>query len=265
MAIVDVHAHVYPDRIADRAVESVEKFYGLKRTCSGTTVDDLLHIQEQSDITHSVVHSVAVKEKNVQSINTFIAAEAQAHPSFIGFGAMHQDYENPAAEIDRMISLGLRGIKMHPDSQGVYIDDPRMMNIYEMCDKKGLRLVLHCGDIRSDYSHPKHLVNVLHEFPNLVIDAAHFGGWLLFDYALEFLKDEHCFMDTASSMMILGPRRTRELIEIYGADRILFGSDYPLFDPADELEAFRALELSKKDEELILWHNAERFLGMDLR
>lgn len=263
MAIVDVHAHIYPDKIAARAAESIEEFYGLKRFCNGT-VDNLLKIQEQSEITHFVVHSAAVKAKTVQPIDDFIAGEVKKHPQFIGFGAMHQDYESPEAEIDRMASMGLRGIKMHPDSQEVYIDDPRMMEIYDICEEKGMRLVLHCGDIRSDYSHPKHLVNVLHEFPELTIDAAHFGGWLVFDYALEYLRDESCFMDIASSMMILGPQRTRELIEIYGADRILFGADFPTWSPAEELEHFRALGLSRKEEELILWHNAERFLGMDL-
>ncbi|MGL5172724.1 MAG: amidohydrolase family protein, partial [Olsenella sp.] len=125
-------------------------------------------------------------------------------------------------------------------------------------------VTIHCGDYRYDYSHPRRLKRVLHEFPNLVVDAAHFGGWSVFDYALEFLEDESCFLDMSSSMRFLGPRRTRELVEAYGTDRILFGSDFPMWNPGEELERFRALGFSEKDYEKMCWHNAERFLGMQV-
>ena len=106
---------------------------------------------------------------------------------------------------------------------------------------------------------------ILHEFPNLVVDAAHFGGWSVFDLAVEYLENENCFLDMSSSQKFLGRRRTRELCEIYGADRILFGSDFPMWDPAQEFKMFESLDFSKADFEKMTWHNAERFIGMDIR
>ena len=78
-----------------------------------------------SPITHHIIYSVATKPSNVESINDFIAAECKKHPNFVGFMAMHQDYPNPEAEIERAIGLGLRGMKLHPDTQKVNMDDDR--------------------------------------------------------------------------------------------------------------------------------------------
>jgi predicted TIM-barrel fold metal-dependent hydrolase len=71
-------------------------------------------------------------------------------------------------------------------------------------------------------------------------------------------------MDVSSAQVWLGSRRRRELIEIYGADRILFGSDFPMACPIDEMGRFDANELDDRTREQILWRNAEVFLGQDL-
>ena len=163
------------------------------------------------------------------------------------------------------MGMGLCGIKLHPDTQAVNMDDPRLMRVYEIAEARGQPHTIHCGDYRYDYSHPRRLKRILHEFPNLVVDAAHFGGWSIQDYALEFLEDESCFLDMSSSMRFLGPRRTRELVYLYGTDRILFGSDFPMWEPAAELEAFTSLGFSASELEAMCWHNAERFVGRDIR
>ena len=87
----------------------------------------------------------------------------------------------------------------------------------------------------------------------------------MFDLAVEYLENENCFLDMSSSQKFLGRRRTRELCEIYGADRILFGSDFPMWDPSEEFKMFESLDFSKADFEKMTWHNAERFVGMDIR
>ena len=62
--------------------------------------------------------------------DSFIAEQCRQHPEFIGFMAMHQDYPEPEKEIERAIGLGLKGMKLHPDTQHVNMDDPRLMNVY---------------------------------------------------------------------------------------------------------------------------------------
>jgi predicted TIM-barrel fold metal-dependent hydrolase len=259
MNIVDAHCHIYPEKIAAKAVESVSDFYQLEMR-SGGAPDDLLKVKERCDITHFIVHSVALKADNVTSINNFIAKQATLHPEFIGFAAMHQDFEDVAGEVERAIALGLKGFKLHPDSQQVNLDDPRLMRLYERIEGR-LPVIIHMGDYRYDYSHPRRLKELLHSFPNLVVNAAHFGGWSLFDLALEYLEDENCFLDISSSIPMLGNRRAKELIEAYGYDRMLFASDYPMWNPAEELERFRSFGFSATAQEKMLLRNAERFIN----
>ncbi|MDR2035703.1 MAG: amidohydrolase [Coriobacteriales bacterium] len=259
---VDIHNHIYPQQLASRAVAGVGKFYNLVMTCGGT-VDELLTRQEQANLDYSLVHSVALKPDQVTTINDFIAEQCAAHHSLIGFATMHPDFEDKAAEIERALAQGLTGFKMHPDSQGVNIDDDRLMEFYALLEGR-LPVMLHCGDYRFDYSHPRRVKHVLQEFPKLKINCAHFGGWSIYDLALEYLEDEHCFMDVSSASVYLGPRRTTELIKHYGAERILFGSDFPMWDPVVEMERFYRNDLSSKEQEQILWRSAEAYLGREL-
>ncbi len=260
MTVVDCHCHIYPERIAARAIESVGDFYRIAMDAEEGTADGLLALCEGSPITHHVVHSVATKPENVESINDFIAQECQVHPEFIGFATMHQDYPDPEREIERALALGLRGLKLHPDTQGVDMDDPRLMAIYEIVEGR-MPIIMHCGDYRYDHSHPRRMKRVLRAFPDLVVDAAHFGGWSVYDLAVEFLEEERCFLDMSSAQAFLGPRRTAELVRLYGTDRILFGSDFPMWDPKEEYALFTSLAFTESEFEDMLHHNAERFLG----
>ncbi|MBR5259720.1 MAG: amidohydrolase family protein [Eggerthellaceae bacterium] len=260
MTIIDCHCHIYPEKIAARAASSVGDFYNIPMHTLEATSTRLLEICKESPITHHVVCSVATKPATVETINSFIAAECEAHPNFIGFATMHQDYEDPEREINRAIELGLKGLKLHPDTQGVNLDDPRLMNIYEIIEGR-IPLMLHTGDYRYDYSHPRRLKEVLKAFPDLVVNAAHFGGWSVYDYAFELLELERCFVDACSSMEYLGPRRTRELVDAYGTDRVMFGSDFPMWSPITELDRIMKLGYDEEDLEKLLYRNCERYLG----
>ena len=71
-------------------------------------------------------------------------------------------------------------------------------------------------------------------------------------------------MDCSGSFAFVGAQRAEELIRIYGADRILFGSDFPMWEPTSELAFLRSLDLTDDEMEKILWKNAERFLGFSV-
>lgn len=263
MTVIDCHCHIYPDKIETRAVQSVGDFYSIAMASPHGTGETLLAACENTPITHHIVHSVAVKPSNVEHINTFIAQQCELHPEFIGFATLHQDYKDPEAEIERAIALGLKGLKLHPDTQMVNMDDPRLMRIYEIIEGR-LPLIVHTGDYRYDYSHPRRLKNILNTFPDLVVDAAHFGGWSIYDLATEYLENERCFLDMSSAQTFLGPRRTYEITKIYGCDRVMFGSDFPMWNPAEEYEMFTSLPFTEKELEDLTWHNAERFLGFEV-
>lgn len=259
--IIDFHAHIYPDKIALKAAESIGRFYAIEMDHNGT-VGSLLESGKRAGISRFVVQSVATTPKQVQSINDFIADTVAAHSDrLIGLGTLHPGLEDPASEIARIESLGLRGIKIHPDVQQFMLDDERMMPIYKELEGR-LPLLIHCGDYRYPYSHPERLVRILDRFPDLVVVAAHFGGWSIWDLAMEYLLPRNCYLDTSSSLAFLGSVRGREICRAYGANRLVFGVDYPMWDPVEELERYRSLGLSEEENQIILQDNALKILGL---
>jgi hypothetical protein len=261
MKVIDAHCHIYPPKIAERATKGVGDFYSIPMANTNGTAERLLEVCEGTPIERNIVHSVATSAKQVQSINDFIMQTCTEHDRFIGFMTLHQDFPDPEAEINRCLAGGLRGIKLHPDSQQVEMDDARLLPIYEIAQSRNIPIIMHCGDYRYDYSHPRRMQRILHDFPQLNVDAAHFGGWSIFDLALEYLQNENCFLDLSSSMAFIGAKRTAELIRAYGADRVMFGSDYPMWSPVAELEFLQTCGLTDAELKQVCWNNADAFLG----
>jgi predicted TIM-barrel fold metal-dependent hydrolase len=263
--IIDFHAHIYPDKIAAKAVENIGEFYKLPMHRKGT-VDDLLESGRKSGIDRFVVFSAAAVPGQVARINEYIASVcsqregSDSAPAFTGFGTLHPDIPNPGEEIERIISLGLKGVKFHPDMQNFNIDDERMMKIYSLLEGR-LPVIFHTGDYRYSFSHPSRFARVLDAFPGLTAIGAHFGGWSVQDLALEYLKDRFCYFDISSSIPLMGKKRASELIRIYGAERFLFASDFPMWDPGACLDDFMSLDLTDAERELVLHKNAEEIIS----
>jgi predicted TIM-barrel fold metal-dependent hydrolase len=256
--VIDFHTHIYPEKIAAKAVASIGDFYNIPMQGDGT-VEGLLESGRRGNIERFVVFSAAAVPVQVQAINDYIASVCREHPNFTGFGTLHKDMENPEGEIDRIYALGLKGIKFHPDMQRFNIDDDAMMNIYAALEGR-LPVIFHTGDYRFSFSHPSRLARVLDNFPKLCVVAAHFGGWSVVDIAYDYFHKRSCYFDVSSSLSFIGSRRAVELIRAYGAERFLFGSDYPMWDPASCLKEFLELDLCDNDKELILFKNAEKIL-----
>ena len=90
MSIIDFHCHIYPEKIAEKAVKSVGEFYNIEMDAKGTS-EHLIKLGSKCGITNYVVHSVAVDKDHVQTINNYIASECEEHKEFIGFMTMHAD------------------------------------------------------------------------------------------------------------------------------------------------------------------------------
>ena len=274
--ILDAHCHIYPERVAAKAVDMTGAFYESPAAGTGV-VQDLLTLGGRAGIDGYVVQSVASTPHHVSSINHFIAAEvAAAGGCLTGLGAMHPDTEDKAAVIGEILSLGLHGVKLHPDMQRFNIDDPRVYPLYELCAERGLPILMHMGDSRYDFSHPDRLHRVLSDIPELVVVGAHMGGWDNWDYACERLAGHrNLYVDSSSSIAAAGKHhglvpevvyldrdRATRLIRAWGADKVIFGTDYPMWSPEADVEAFFDLDLAEEERRAILWDNACRVFGI---
>lgn len=262
--IIDCHCHIYPDKIAAKATESIGKFYSLPMAYGGTA-REVLEKSREAGITHSVIFSVATTPKQVQSINEFIGRETALEPCFTGLGAVHPESPDIRSDIEQLISLGLKGVKTHPDFQGFGIDDHRFMKIYELCAENNLTVLIHMGDPRYDYSSPARLINVLKEMPGLKVIGAHLGGWGVWKKAQEQLSSfENLYVDCSSSLAFMPSDECRDIIKAYGSKRVLFGTDYPMWDFKKELERFYAMGLSDDENQDILYRNSAKVFDIDI-
>ena len=158
-------------------------------------------------------------------------------------------------EAVRIKEKGLRGVKLHPDIQDFLLDDPHMFALYRMCEKElDLPILFHCGDARYDRSSPQRLAHVLDSFPELSVIGAHFGGYSQWGQAYAVLKDyTRLHMDTSSSLSFLSDEDAMRLIEGYGPERLMFGTDYPLWVMEKEIERFFSLPLTDTQRRQILF------------
>ena len=256
--IIDAHCHIYPDKIAEKASESTGHFYDLPASLDGK-ISTLIEHGKKAGIEHFIVQSVATTPKQVSSINNFIAeAVASSNGHFTGLGTLHPDSENMEADVNEILALGLKGVKLHPDIQKIAIDDPKMHTIYKLCEGK-LPMLLHTGDYRYDFSNPNRMMPILEQYPDLLVIGAHFGGWSVWEEATEKLSKYNNFLvDCSSSLYAISPQKAKELIHTYGVKRVLFGTDYPLWKPEVELERFMQIELTDEEREDIFYNNAAK-------
>ena len=261
--VIDFHTHVYPEAIAQKAAHSIEDFYQLDGGGMDGTVETLLKRGKEAGISHYVVLPVGLKPTHVRHINEFAISQVAQHPEFTGFGAIHAAMENLEEEVEFIHKAGLKGVKMHPDTQLFDIDDLRLFPAYELLRDKGLMVMLHMGDKRYDYSHPRRLRRVMDEFPGIKVMAAHFGGYSVPEEAYALLKDTDCFMDISSSLMFMDKQTAVDYIRRYGPERLVYGTDYPLWDPVNEVKRFLSLGLKEKEIEQIAWKTAAGILGFD--
>lgn len=262
--VIDAHCHVYPEKIALKAVESTSRFYDGIDAAHDGQVSTLATVGKQAGIDHFVVQSVAMSPKQVNSINAFIAQTvADSNGTMTGLGTLHPDSTDIKGDIEHILELGLHGVKLHPDIQQFKIDDYRCLKIYELCEKYRLPILMHTGDYRYDFSNPNRVLPVMKIYTNLTMVGAHLGGWSVWNDAVEKLVDlPNFYVDCCSCMMYIDCERVEEIIRIYGADRVLFGTDYPLWSPVSEMKNFLSLGLSEDEKRLILSENAKKIYNI---
>lgn len=259
---IDFHAHIYPEKIASRAVKSIADFYGIPM-CENGIAERLIEKGKKINCTHYVVHSVATTPKQVDSINRFIAEECKIHPEFVGFATLHPFSDDIVRDVENAIALGLKGIKIHPDFQKFALDEPKAIEMFKVIAGK-LPVLIHTGDYRYEYSNPVRMARALDEVPDLIAIGAHFGGYSEWEESKKYLLGrENFYIDTSSSLFKLDPVEAADMIREHGIKRTFFGTDYPMWDHEEEYERFMKMPLNDTERRMIFYENAAKFLKIE--
>lgn len=252
--IIDAHAHIFPDKIADKAAASICDFYGFQYT-ENAAVKTLLSDGENLNVTNYLVCSASVTAGQTKGINDYMA-EVNKDEKFVALGTLHPDNEDFRDELSRIKGMGLNGIKIHSDFQHFILDDSRMIAICKEIAKESLPILFHMGDARSDGSSPKRLLNILKEVPNLITIAAHMGGYSAWDEAYEVLPVmDNLYFDTSSAISFMKDEDIFRMLNKHGTEKFLFGTDFPIWRIEDEAKRLLSLNLSEADNRAIFSEN----------
>ncbi len=265
LQVIDFHVHFFPDNIHEKAIASLSKAAGIKPNGNGS-LDSLKEYMKKDGINYAINQPVATKAEQVKTINRQMAELNNQGNNVISFGAMHPDFKNFGSvkdEIQYLSENRIKGIKLHPEYQDFYPDDPKMAEIYETCNKMKMIILFHGGrDLAFKEIHgtPRRFAQVAEIF-DLKIVCAHMGGYQTWNDVEKYLIGlPSVFFDTAFSEE-MNPAQMKEIIIGHGAEKILFGSDFPWQRQINIFEKIKNLHFEKNDEEMIFYKNAYSLTG----
>ncbi len=260
--IFDIHTHCFPDRIAKSAIEKLAHASGGLAPFFDGTFDGLRDFMKKEGVDGFCVQNIATNPKQMHNVNDF-AASCQRENVF-PFGCVHPDAPDALEELFRIKEMGLRGIKLHPDYQGFFVDDKKMIPIYKKASELGLIILFHAGE---DYGFappyhcmPENLERALLHIDTPVI-AAHYGGQGVGDEVLSRLCGKEVYFDVSFGYSTRPKAQAQAIIEKHGSEKILFGSDCPWHSPEMELRLLLSLGLSQNEMDDICYNNAKKLLG----
>ena len=263
--IIDFHTHCFPDKLAEKALPVLKNRSGITHPFHDGTVNGLLELAKSCGIDYSVVLNIATNPNQQSKVNDF-AISLKEIDGIIPFGSVHPDSPDALEELDRLKANGIKGIKLHPDYQDFFVNDKKMIPIYEKIASLGMITLFHCGfDI--GYPEPVHctaqaLAEMLPVFSGVPVVAAHFGGIWSLPETRKHLAGKNVYLDTAYGYGTITPRYAKEIIDIHGVDKILFASDAPWNAPWQDIDLIKCFGLTEDEEKAVLGENARKLLGL---
>jgi len=295
--IIDAHVHTYPSKkIGQQALGS----YGYG--CSGT-IDNLEEVMQKANISHAVMANfLPIQEMKKAGISKF-----SNHMSLEHKAAVTQEIENKMlARLERknrwtcesarenarlsalisvdilqrpeemikeleqkILTLGAKGIKLHPIANECSPADKRLWPAYMKAQDLGVPVLFHAGvnelpNYNRRYEGVMQFEDVAKSFPSLTIVLAHLGKGYYEDSVKVAAKYPNIFFDTSTCFAERNisnedlKTKIVNIIKRIGAQRIMFGTDWPWFDPNYEIEIIKSLDLSNEEKLMIFSRNAKR-------
>ena len=279
--IIDFHTHIFPPQVKKNRSKYIDgdPCFALlysQKDAKLATAEELIASMDKAEVDISVILNIGwtTHELCVET-NDYILESITRYPKrLVGFCAVQPNsYEAALAEVERCAQAGVKGLgELRPDMQLFDLGDETFMQpLVDILKKYKLILLTHASEpVGHEYPGkgsitPDVLYPFITSFLDLTIVCAHWGGGLPFYALMPEVKRAmgNVFFDTAASPFLYSPQVYNHATQLVGADKILFGSDYPLLEQNRLLQEIRSLDLTEEDKGLILSGNARRLLSID--
>ena len=212
----------------------------------------------------SIALPAVTKVSQIDSVNRF--ASRYLEGPVISFGGIHPQASNYKDILHDIKSMGLKGIKLHPDYQDTYFDDIRYERIIDRASELGLITVVHAGadpkcpdDVHCTPQMARKVIDEVRP-ENLVL--AHMGGLVMWDEVEKYLVGQDVYFDTGVVLDRMPQEQFIRMVRSHGADRILFGTDSPWADQKNFVTILNSMPLTSDEREAIFSGNAMKLLGL---
>lgn len=272
--VVDGHVHTFSsDEVAQKILTSFNKMYDIEFTNPGTgTIDDVLQNMNKTGIDFTIMANFA-PAKIIHKNNTWSIEMGRQHKNLVPLVSFHPDMEEPMDKLmEEYMLSGAKGIKFHPMAQGFAPDDARLDIVYKMCEDTEFPVVFHCGRVSNarlnNFADVDSIMPVIKKYPKIPFVLTHMADGNIGDVFKISDMYENVYFDT--SIVITGyppllkynepswpdNEVVEYVIKKIGADRVIFGSDYPWGSPAHDLNRFMEMGIEDFEKSMILGENA---------
>jgi predicted TIM-barrel fold metal-dependent hydrolase len=275
--IIDSHVHILPARMREARDElaGADPWFDMchQGARSIITADELLATMDATGIDRSVCFGWPFEDPEhcAEANDHLIRVQRDHGDRLTCFATVSPGRPGAVEELRRCAGEGLRGVgELNADAQGFDLSDTAADDVAGACNALGIPLVLHCSEpVGHDYpgkgtATPDKVAPFALRHPGLHLVCAHLGGGLPF-YAHMPEVAELCrtlWFDTAAGPYLFAPTAYRAVIDLCGADRLLFGSDHPLLPARRYIDAFAQAELTPAERDLVMGGNAASLLGL---
>lgn len=279
--IIDSHVHTFADDdVAGKIISSFNRIYDIEfRNPGNGTINNVLNNMEAGGIDRTVMVNFAppkiIHQNNLWTLETAKNSKGKLVP-LVSF---HPEMEGVLTEhLENYIELGAKGIKLHPMAQGFDVRDERLDDLYRTCNEKHFSILIHCGRVSNarlnEYSDFECILPVIQKYPELPIILAHMADGNV-ERCLDVSKKyNNVYFDT--SIVITGypeiidvnepswpdDKEVISIINEIGAEKVVFGSDFPWGSPIHDLQRIMNFNLDNSQNELIFSGNAKRLFSL---
>ncbi len=280
--IIDAHTHLFPEEVRkDReAFCRRDKAFGLlyrSERARMAGLDDLLRAMDRDGVDRSVICGFPWEDPGLcREGNDYLLECFRRQPErVIPLACLPPGSPRRAgAELERCLSSGAQGIGEQASYHREWTrsDVRRLAATAKILSGSPFSLLLHVGEpVGHEYPGKtatpfRLLYDLLRLLPRVRVILAHWGGgFFLYELMPEVSRAAaNVFYDTAASPFLYRPEIYPVATKITGADRILFGSDFPLLPPSRYLREIDDAPLSAPARKKLKGQNALRLFG-DIR
>lgn len=251
--IIDFHTHIFPDKLAKRAIEILEKqSASFTKAVFDGTLKGLENEMNKNQVDKSVVCPIATKPEQVKKSNEW-SIEIKSD-KILPLGTLYPGYETNEDELKKLADYGIKGIKIHPQYQNWNINSNEFYHIIELLIKYNFFALFHSGYDSAfpgdERACPEKFLIMKKKYPELKTVLAHFGGWNCWHRVYENLLNlENTYLDTSYTFDYIDMNVFFSIASNYTNEKIIFATDTPWLNQEKEInyirKYFKEKELNK--------------------